>query len=115
VVKTPEPVRVNFASDPVGATVVRADTGRELGKTPLSIDVPYSDSPMEFVLKLPGHENKTLRIVPNMATPLSATLRPLPPTPHLRRLPVPVKKVEKKPEKRPAMVDEDAVLEPSFQ
>jgi serine/threonine-protein kinase len=121
--RQPTSVRVNFNSDPDRALVIRADTGKELGLTPLSIEVPYSDSAVEFVFKKEGYENKAMYIVPNLPSPLFATLQPTPPkTPAAdpaakarddgskktipRRRPPPPSKPEK--------LDDDAVLEPSF-
>jgi eukaryotic-like serine/threonine-protein kinase len=76
-VKPAAPVRINFMSDPDGATVTRVDDGTELGKTPLSLEVPYNDSSVQFVLRKPGYEDKTMFIVPNLPAPMFATLRPL--------------------------------------
>ncbi len=70
----PATVRVNFNSDPDGAVVARAD-GQTLGLTPLSIEVTYSDSAVEFQFKKTGYEPKTMYIVPNLPSPLFATLR----------------------------------------
>jgi serine/threonine protein kinase len=70
----PATVRVNFNSDPDGAVVARAD-GQTLGLTPLSIEVAYSDSAVEFQFKKTGYEPKTMYIVPNLPSPLFATLR----------------------------------------
>jgi tRNA A-37 threonylcarbamoyl transferase component Bud32 len=77
VVKPAAPVRINFMSDPDGATVTRVDDGTELGKTPLSLEVPYNDASVQFVLRKPGYEDKTMFIVPNLPAPMFATLRPL--------------------------------------
>jgi serine/threonine protein kinase len=70
----PATVRVNFNSDPDGAVVLRAD-GKTLGLTPLSIEVAYSDSAVEFQFKKAGYEPKTMYVVPNLPSPLFATLR----------------------------------------
>ncbi len=70
----PATVRVNFNSDPDGAVVLRAD-GKTLGLTPLSIEVTYSDSAVEFQFKKAGYEPKTMYVVPNLPSPLFATLR----------------------------------------
>ncbi|HEY6477105.1 MAG TPA: serine/threonine-protein kinase [Polyangia bacterium] len=70
----PATVRVNFNSDPDGAVVVRAD-GKTLGLTPLSIEITYSDSAVEFQFKKAGYEPKTMYVVPNLPSPLFATLR----------------------------------------
>ena len=70
----PSAVRINFNSDPDGAIVMRAD-GKTLGLTPLSIEVPYSDSAVEFQFRKVGFEKKTVYVVPNLPSPLFATLR----------------------------------------
>ena len=40
-------VRVNFNSDPQGASVVGSD-GVVLGKTPLSTEIPYGNAPVGY-------------------------------------------------------------------
>jgi serine/threonine-protein kinase len=70
----PATVRVNFNSDPDGAVVARPD-GKTLGLTPLSIEIAYSDSAVEFQFKKAGYEQKTMYVVPNLPSPLFATLR----------------------------------------
>ena len=70
-------VRINFSSDPDGAIVTRADDGAPLGRTPLSLEVPYSDDTVQFVLRKPGYEDKVMLIVPNLPAPIFANLRPL--------------------------------------
>jgi hypothetical protein len=118
----PNSVRVNFNSDPDGAVIARGD-GKTLGLTPLSIEVPYSDSAVEFVFKKSGYETKTVYVVPNLPSPLFATLRkievepvvrpPQPaavPTPAVHRT-RPSREAAAKTEQR---VDEDGVLEPSI-
>jgi hypothetical protein len=79
----PSAVRINFNSDPDGAIVLRSD-GKTLGLTPLSIEVPYSDSAVEFQFRKVGYEKKTVYVVPNLPSPLFATLRKIetpPPAP----------------------------------
>src|SRR5882672_5282833 len=70
----PMNVRVNFNSDPDGATITTGD-GKVLGRTPLSIEVPYSDSAVEYKFKKEGFESKTMYIVPNLPSPLFATMQ----------------------------------------
>jgi serine/threonine protein kinase len=125
--RVPTAVRVNFNSDPDRATVYRTDTGQELGTTPLSIEVPYSDSAVEFVFKKPGFENKVMYIVPNLPSPLFATLQPTPKpakpeTPGTLRALAPTSPGGKSARRRAAgaparrdKLDDDAVLEPSIQ
>jgi serine/threonine protein kinase len=119
----PSSVRINFNSDPDGAIVVRND--KTLGLTPLSIEVPYSDSAVEYQFKKAGYENKTVYVVPNLPSPLFATLRKveLPhtdgaggqtTTPTRRQPPTPSGK-RPRADKPPLHTDdEDGVLEPSF-
>ncbi|MEA2696841.1 MAG: eukaryotic-like serine/threonine-protein kinase [Myxococcales bacterium] len=124
--RVPTAVRVNFNSDPDRATVYRTDTGQELGTTPLSIEVPYSDSAVEFVFKKSGFENKVMYIVPNLPSPLFATLQPTPKpgkseTPGTLRALAPAGPGGKASRRRPGApahrdkLDDDAVLEPSIQ
>jgi hypothetical protein len=99
-----------------------------LGLTPLSIEVPYSDSAVEFVFKKAGFESKTVYVVPNLPSPLFATLRraendadggvaptrrfaPMPGPPS-RRVRAPA--AEKPTAPKSDRLDEDGVLEPSI-
>src|SRR5207248_5600869 len=66
--------RVNFSSDPAGATVSRAD-GTVLGVTPMSTKIEYSDTPVEVVLVKPGFASKAVTFVPNMPIPVLAVLK----------------------------------------
>lgn len=72
--RNPDTVRVNFSSDPVGATVLRKD-GSVIGTTPLATDVAYSESPVDIVIVKPGFAPKALSFVPNMPIPVVAVLR----------------------------------------
>jgi serine/threonine protein kinase len=69
----PSTIRVNFSSDPDGATISRTD-GSVLGVTPLSIDVPYSDKPTDFRVSKDGYTAKISSIVPNLPLPVFALL-----------------------------------------
>jgi hypothetical protein len=71
--KRPATVRVNFSSDPDGATVVRAD-GMVMGVTPLSVDVKFGDVAVPYVIRLDGYVQKTTSVVPNVASPVFALL-----------------------------------------
>ena len=79
-------MRINFNSDPDGAIVLRSD-GKTLGLTPLSIEVPYSDSAVEFQFRKAGFEKKTVYVVPNLPSPLFATLRKIEAPPARSRAP----------------------------
>ena len=74
VLSRPATVRLNFNSDPAGATVSRAD-GTVLGLTPLSIEAPYGDAPTEYVFSKEGHLAKTVALVPNLPSPIFAVLQ----------------------------------------
>jgi len=118
----PATVRVNFNSDPDGAMITSGD-GKTLGLTPLSIEVPYSDSAVEYLFKKQGYETKTMYIVPNLPSPLFATMQEIEtaaaPPPPVRRPPPPLPASARRP--RPAAPSssksnpgEDEVLEPSY-
>jgi serine/threonine protein kinase len=134
VYRHPATVRVNFSSDPDGALVVRTTDGAELGQTPLSFEIPYSDSSVEFVLRKPGYNDKPVIIVPNLPAPFFATLRPVViPVDPAPPIPAPATRrssgagassrrsvsaandiAAAKRAERPSVVDDDAVLEPDF-
>jgi len=136
--KTPATVRLSIASDPDGATVRRDSDGAELGLTPLSIEVPYSNSPEKFVFRKAGFVEKALVVVPNLPAPLFASLQPeakatseteaVTPPPRARgksaprkasRVSEPEEQDAKaasphKTDHKPPPLDGDAVLEPDF-
>ncbi len=85
---TPEAVRVNFSSDPGGATVSRKD-GTVLGTTPLSTQIAYSDTPVEVLIQKPGFQPKTVAFVPNMPIPVVTVLRKDAPLAGERTVPAP--------------------------
>jgi hypothetical protein len=77
----PANVRVNFSSDPAGATVSSSD-GSLLGVTPLSVEIPYSDRPVDYRLQKEGYVSKVSSLVPNLPSPVFVLLeRVLPPSP----------------------------------
>ncbi len=126
----PATVRVNFNSDPDGAIVTRPD-GKTLGLTPLSIEITYSDSAVEFQFKKQGYEPKTMYVVPNLPSPLFATLRradiepapvegaggstgaPAPPPARSHRSRA-AAAAQAQQQQHPPKDDEDGVLEPSI-
>ncbi len=74
-------VRVNFNSDPSGALVFGGD-GAVLGTTPLSTEIPYGDTPVEYQVRKDGYTSKTASFVPNLSLPVFAVLEPIaPPSP----------------------------------
>jgi hypothetical protein len=124
----PATVRVNFNSDPDGATIATAD-GKTLGLTPLSIEVPYSDSAVEYTFRKQGFEAKTMYIVPNLPSPLFATMQavdlhpvpaPAPAVPAVRKPTAAATTSSHHSHSTPsptpgkAKPDDDEVLEPSY-
>jgi serine/threonine-protein kinase len=113
----PATVRVNFNSDPVGASILTSE-GELLGRTPLSLELPYGDAPVDFVFQKPGFERKTMSIVPNLPAPLFATLQAAPPAPVEPSASEAAPHAKKPPPRRPKpatpKLDDDAVLAPSF-
>ena len=118
----PTTVRVNFNSDPDGAMISTGD-GKSLGLTPLSIEVPYSDSAVEYVFKKQGYETKTMYIVPNLPSPLFATMQEIEtaapaPAPARKAPPAPPAAARRPragaPSNGKSSPGEDEVLEPSY-
>jgi len=98
---------------------VRKDSNVDIGTTPFDHTVPAGKSPIEFVFRKPGFDDKTLSLVPETPTAaLSATLLARAPQPEPRtaaaRPPRP-RTATTRPKHPPRPVnDEDGVLEPSF-
>jgi len=137
--RPPATVKLSFASDPAGATVVRLSDNKELGVTPLVLDQPYSEAPEKFVLRMAGFDDKTLLVVPNLPVPLFVSLQPAPKAvetaegaagvgapgttpassrprhrPFARRAGSHSDPKASEPERRTMPLDRDAVLEPDF-
>ncbi len=70
-----EAVQVQLDSDPSGATVVVA--GESLGKTPLAVSVPPGGH-VSARLRLPGHRDLEIEVVPTDAPAKTARLTPVP-------------------------------------
>ncbi|HEY4185863.1 MAG TPA: serine/threonine-protein kinase [Polyangia bacterium] len=120
----PATIRVNLNSDPAGAMVATGD-GKTLGQTPLSLEVPYDESPVAYVFEKKGFNAKTIFIVPSLPSSIFATLQGIPehrfaspsaaPTRKLASTAVPSRP---RPRKSPPPSDkrgrdEDDILEPS--
>ncbi|HLK88771.1 MAG TPA: serine/threonine-protein kinase [Polyangia bacterium] len=77
-------VRVNFSSDPDGATVTTRD-GAVVGVTPFSMEIPYGEAPVEYLVRKDGYVAKVSAFVPNLPMPVFAVLEkkesPPPPAP----------------------------------
>jgi hypothetical protein len=74
--KSPATVRVNFTSDPSGAIVSRSD-GSVLGVTPLSVTIPYGDTPVDYRVHKDGYGPKVSSLVPNLPSPVFVLLERL--------------------------------------
>jgi tRNA A-37 threonylcarbamoyl transferase component Bud32 len=127
----PATVRVNFNSDPAGATVARED-GLVLGLTPLSTTVPFAETPQRYLVSKEGFRSTTVSIVPNLPSPVFAVLPPeAAPEPPALAAPQTMPAVWATAGRRPASrahrshdkprqsiaasIDEDAVLPPSLE
>jgi len=75
--RRPATVRVNFGSDPTGAIIARSD-GAVVGVTPLSVEIPYGDAPVEYRLYKEGYAAKVSSFVPNLPSPVFVLLERLP-------------------------------------
>ena len=118
----PATVTVKFRSEPVGAAVVRKDTGEQLGVTPFEIEIPQGKSPLAVVFQKADFKEVSRSIVPSDSGVLDATLEATTPA-----VPVPSHrpgKIGAKPStgkagrphqgKSGRPMDEDGVLAPSF-
>jgi serine/threonine protein kinase len=122
----PRSVKLSFASDPAGASVVRKDTDQTLGVTPFSVDVTAGDDAIEFVFKKDTYKEKTESYVPRESGQIAVSLLALSPAPQEPAPPRMEVQPEPKREARPARrkagprkraertMDEDGVLAPSF-
>lgn len=130
----PQLVEVRFLSTPAGAQVVLKSTGAVLGTTPFEHSFPQSNTAIDVVIRKPGFQDKNDSVVPDVASKVEVDLEavrvaePSPPPPAERKpvavnprgsKPKPVVKTDSKdpPPKKPRRgpMDEDAVLEPSFE
>jgi serine/threonine protein kinase len=107
----PAAVRLNFSSDPNGASVASA-AGKVVGFTPLSIEAPYGDKPIAYVVRKPGFVSKTVALVPNLPSPIFVSLQ------RERIADAPVAKERSRPRPKtpaaPKLKDPDGVLAPTF-
>jgi serine/threonine-protein kinase len=107
--KAPEKVQLDVTSAPAHARVTRADTGEELGVTPLKVELDRADVALVLRLELEGREviSRTVSLASNNALSVDLPLLPAPPP-----TPVPEKKVEKKKAPPKAPVSRDGVVDP---
>jgi hypothetical protein len=62
-------VAVSFSSDPDGAIVTGAD-GEKLGTTPVSVEIPASETPVVYVFRKDGFQPKAISFIPNVPSPV---------------------------------------------
>jgi eukaryotic-like serine/threonine-protein kinase len=132
----PETVGIKFNSDPSGAQVLIKATGAVIGTTPMEYEVPKGSTALEIVLRKPGFEDKTLSIQPDEDSRINSELSPVKAAAEPEEQAKPVvaggkpsrgrpQVIQKEPAKAPTSatkpktrkgpLDEDAVLEPSFE
>ena len=128
---TPKKVKLSFRSDPAGAAVLRKDTNEQLGITPFSVELPSSETSIDFLFKKDSFGDKVETFVPAESGQLAVALIATPPPAQEPSQPqAEAKQDNKLPSGKPAAVghrkpapgrkhsghamDEDGVLAPSF-
>jgi tRNA A-37 threonylcarbamoyl transferase component Bud32 len=124
---TPKTIKLSFASDPTGATVLNKDTNQEVGVTPFSVDVPSGSVAIEYLFKKDGYNDKVESYVPAESGQIAVSLAPVPPPakepaearaedePRAKRAARPTRRKAVSARRRPERtLDEDGVLAPSF-
>jgi hypothetical protein len=123
-------VKLSFKSAPTGAAVLRKDTNEQLGITPFIIELPFSETSINFLFTMDHYGDKVGSFVPTKSGQVAVALEapPLPeqdpPSPRLEAKPE-IEPVAAKPatHRKPISgghkrtghtMDEDAVLAPSF-
>jgi serine/threonine-protein kinase len=71
-VDAPAAVSIELSSTPSGARVIR--DAREVGTTPLALELDRSDEPVAFTFELDGHQPVTLEVIPNQGRAREAIL-----------------------------------------
>jgi serine/threonine protein kinase len=72
-----ESVRYSLDSTPSDATVMLADSGTEIGRTPLMITTPRSSEPVAFRFERPGYRTNVYRILPDLDKAIHVDLSPV--------------------------------------
>jgi hypothetical protein len=121
---------LSFKSAPAGAAVLRKDTNEQLGITPFTVELPYSETSINFLFKMDRYGDKVGSFVPTKSGQVAVALEapPLPaqdpPPPRLEAKPE-IEPIAARPATRRKPIsrdhkrsshtrDEDAVLAPSF-
>jgi hypothetical protein len=77
---TPKKVKLSFKSDPAGAAVLRKDTNEQLGITPFAVEIPASQTSVDFLFKKDNFGDRIETFVPaesgQLAVALAATAQP---------------------------------------
>jgi len=127
---TAKKVKLSFKSDPAGAAVLRKDTNEQLGITPFAVELPASQTAIDFLFKKDSFGDKIESFVLAESGQLAVALTAIPPPTQVP----PQASAEAKPEPKPAgkatpashrkpggghkhgghAMDEDGVLAPSF-
>jgi len=132
----PATVGIKFNSAPTGAKVVQKSNGAVLGTTPFEHEFDKGTSAIEVILRKAGFEDKALSFVPDEESRITTELAPVKPEappevqakpvavvgkpirgkpPAVQREPVKPFLTPPKPRTKKGPLDEDAVLEPSFE
>jgi len=132
----PATVGIKFNSAPTGAKVVQKSNGAVLGTTPFEHEFDKGTSAIEVILRKAGFEDKALSFVPDEESRITTELAPVKPEappevqakpvavvgkpirgkpPAVQREPVKPFLTTPKPRTKKGPLDEDAVLEPSFE
>ena len=70
----PATVRLNVNSDPDGATVTTS-SGAVLGVTPVSLEIPYGEAHVEYVVRKDGYLPRTTTVVPTISSAVFTILQ----------------------------------------
>jgi len=73
----PATVSISVDSTPQGAVITDA-SGKELGTTPATIELPRGDERVMFLLVLAGHKPAELAVIPDLDKPVIARLSAMP-------------------------------------
>jgi serine/threonine protein kinase len=74
----PATVTLSLTSDPSAAEVYRAGQAQPLGRTPLSVTMPFGHTPVELMIAKDGFVPAQLTVIPDQSRPFLVSLAPLP-------------------------------------